>query len=101
MRLSSFSSSFPSSSALAEPPHSPHSQWWSRTIIHTLTIRFGLRGQMSYTAVSRDGVQLLKYIAKGDMGADASLKTGTYRLSASGMTPSLSWVGDCEFFFGR
>lgn len=64
-----------------------------------MTIRFGVRGTIDYTAQKAGlttGTPLLSYSARGDMGADASLKTGTYRLSAVGMLPSTSYVGECE-----
>ena len=78
----------------------PRRNWWGVTIQHTMTIRFGIRGSINYTAapVNRTAVgkPLLSYSARGDMGADASIKTGTYRLNAQGLQPSVAFVGDCE-----
>lgn len=74
----------------------PFNQFAGRTIQHSLTIKFGSSGTLSYTA-SAGGKTLIAYNSKGNMGSDASLKSGAYRGVTGDMGPVTSYVGDFQF----
>ncbi|KAI5476933.1 hypothetical protein MNV49_007034 [Pseudohyphozyma bogoriensis] len=74
----------------------PLAQFVGKTIVHKVTIKYGLSGTFMYSAVDikNPGKTLLAYRAKGDMGANASLKFGMYRAAIAGMSEARSFLGD-------
>ncbi|SCZ92418.1 BZ3500_MvSof-1268-A1-R1_Chr5-2g07843 [Microbotryum saponariae] len=75
----------------------PLKNWVGKTIIHTMTVKYGLSGSITYQAVDTNNrkVPLLKYaVAKGDMGSSASFKFGMYRAVNSQLRAATSWYGE-------
>ncbi|SCV72467.1 BQ2448_4004 [Microbotryum intermedium] len=71
--------------------------WVGKTIIHTMTVKYGLSGSINYQAVDANNrkVPLLKYsVAKGDMGSSASFKIGMYRAVNSQLRQATAWYGE-------
>lgn len=67
----------------------PISSFLGKTVSHTLKVKFGSSGTLSYKAVDVASKKtLLSYNAKGQMGSKASLKAGAYRA-----VTSESWLG--------
>ncbi|ORY64627.1 hypothetical protein BCR35DRAFT_283153 [Leucosporidium creatinivorum] len=76
----------------------PISSFTGKTVSHTLKVKFGSSGTLSYKAVdSASKKTLLSYSAKGQMGSSASLKAGAYRAVTSGMSAVKAYVGDFAF----
>ncbi|ORY64628.1 hypothetical protein BCR35DRAFT_326611 [Leucosporidium creatinivorum] len=74
----------------------PVSNWFNKVVVHTMIIRYGIRGSINYSAVEsgKPKVSLIKYSRLGDVGASASLKAGMYRASVTGVAPASVWIGD-------
>lgn len=76
-------------------PSIPLDYWLGKTVQHTLTVRFGINGQLNYAASNvANGATLLTYAATGDLGSSSSLKFGNYRNHFDGMAFTEAFVGD-------
>ncbi|KAJ3930891.1 MAG: hypothetical protein NXY57DRAFT_272370 [Lentinula lateritia] len=77
-------------------PSIPLSTFTDKTTIHTVAVTYG-PSNGSFKYVITDSVTsnvLLSYSASGNMGGNASIKFGTYRLAVSNMKSSVAAVGD-------
>ena len=78
-------------------PSVPVSQFWGKTVQHSMMVRYGLQGTFDYTVVDvADPVAtpLLTYSATGDMGASSSIKFGEYRSYQDYLLDAEAFVGD-------
>ncbi|GAA5860018.1 hypothetical protein JCM8547_003060 [Rhodosporidiobolus lusitaniae] len=75
----------------------PINYWLGTTILHELSITYGLSGSIDYKAYTSTNLRVpaLTYQATGDMGSSASLKFGQYRRWQEGkQTEALQYIGD-------
>ncbi|KAJ3890758.1 hypothetical protein GG344DRAFT_77567 [Lentinula edodes] len=77
-------------------PSIPLSTFTDKTTIHTVAVTYGSsNGSFKYVITdSATSNVLLSYSASGNMGGNASIKFGTYRLAVSNMKSSVAAVGD-------
>ncbi|KAJ4482230.1 hypothetical protein J3R30DRAFT_3699647 [Lentinula aciculospora] len=72
------------------------SAFTNKTTIHDVTVTYGpTKGSFKYVITdSATSKVLLSYSASGNMGGNASIKFGTYRLAISNMQSSIAAAGD-------
>ncbi|KAJ3986592.1 hypothetical protein F5890DRAFT_1552171 [Lentinula detonsa] len=77
-------------------PSIPLSAFTDKTTIHDVTVTYGsTNGSFKYVITdSATSNVLLSYSATGNMGGNASIKFGTYRLAISNMKASVAAIGD-------
>ncbi len=77
-------------------PAVPLSVMLGKTLLHTVTVLYGVEGTFSYTVVdvANPATPLMTYDATGDMGASGSLKMGEYRRWNDKVTDADAFVGD-------
>ncbi|KAJ3810166.1 hypothetical protein EV368DRAFT_80721 [Lentinula lateritia] len=77
-------------------PSIPLNTFTDKTTIHTIAVTYGpSNGIFKYIITdSATSEVLLSYSASGNMGGNASIKFGTYRLAVSNMKNSVAALGD-------